>query len=40
MTACCCIRSRVSGVSKIDGDSSITFWLRRWIEHSRSGKAA
>ena len=30
------IASRVSGVSAIDGDSSTSFWWRRWMEHSRS----
>mmetsp|Transcript_24573 Transcript_24573/g.79035 ORF Transcript_24573/g.79035 Transcript_24573/m.79035 type:complete len:229 (+) Transcript_24573:1072-1758(+) len=34
-----CIACRVSSSSRHDGDSSITFWLRRWMEHSRSGKA-
>ena len=28
--------SRVSGASAGEGDSSISFWCRRWIEHSRS----
>ena len=30
------MRRRRSGVTAIDGDSSTTFWWRRWIEHSRS----
>ena len=30
------MRSRSSGVSSGEGLSSITFWWRRWIEHSRS----
>ena len=30
------MRSRSSGVRKGEGLSSITFWCRRWIEHSRS----
>ena len=30
------IRSRSSGSSAGEGDSSSTFWWRRWIEHSRS----
>src|SRR3981189_1645292 len=28
--------ARVAGSSSGDGASSMTFWLRRWIEHSRS----
>jgi hypothetical protein len=34
--ACSPIALRVSGSRKGDGASSMTFWLRRWIEHSRS----
>ena len=30
------IASRIAGSSAGDGDSSISFWWRRWIEHSRS----
>ncbi len=30
------IASRVSASSAADGDSSTSFWWRRWIEHSRS----
>ena len=35
-TACSPIFARVVASSSGLGDSSITFWLRRWIEHSRS----
>ena len=35
-SAAASISSRASGVSAGDGDSSISFWWRRWIEHSRS----
>jgi hypothetical protein len=37
--ACFCMLRRVSWVSRQEGDSSTTFWLRRCTEHSRSGKA-
>ena len=30
------IAARISGVTSTDGDSSTTFWLRRWVEQSRS----
>ena len=33
-------RSRSSGSVPGDGDSSSTFWWRRWIEHSRSPSAS
>ena len=29
-------RARSAASTNIDGDSSTTFWWRRWIEHSRS----
>ena len=32
------IRSRKGGVSDGLGATSISFWLRRWIVHSRSPK--
>ena len=35
-TAAAPISARSSGVSAGDGASSISFWWRRWIEHSRS----
>ena len=35
-TACSPIAWRVASLMKGDGASSITFWWRRWIEHSRS----
>ncbi len=30
------IAARISGVTMTEGDSSTTFWWRRWMEHSRS----
>ncbi len=30
------IRARISPVRATEGDSSSSFWWRRWIEHSRS----
>ncbi len=35
-TACSPMALRVAASRKGDGASSITFWCRRWIEHSRS----
>ncbi len=35
-TACSPMAWRVASSMKGDGASSITFWWRRWIEHSRS----
>ena len=35
-TACSPMALRVSSLMKGDGASSMTFWWRRWIEHSRS----
>ena len=35
-TDCAPIAARVASSRKGDGASSMTFWLRRWIEHSRS----
>ena len=35
-SAAASIASRSSGVSADEGVSSISFWWRRWIEHSRS----
>ena len=35
-TACSPIALRVASLMKGDGASSITFWWRRWMEHSRS----
>jgi hypothetical protein len=35
-TACSPMALRVASLMKGDGASSITFWWRRWMEHSRS----
>src|SRR5919204_46928 len=35
-SAAASISSRSSSLSAGDGDSSMSFWWRRWIEHSRS----
>ena len=35
-SAASCMRARVSAVRNGDGPSSISFWCRRWTEHSRS----